>query len=63
MDLVVACSVVGILDEIGNDILHVFVQRKSGELKEEDVRSYVHGQLFSSIYLMEIKHSNSRSCC
>ncbi len=43
MDLVVASCVVGIPDGLGNDIIHAFVQRKSEELKEEDVLKYVHG--------------------
>ncbi len=43
MDLVVASCVVGIPDGLGSDIIHAFVQRKSEELKEEDVLKYVHG--------------------
>ncbi len=44
MDLVVTSSVVGVPDEIGNDILCAFVQRKNESLKEEDILEYVHGK-------------------
>jgi hypothetical protein len=43
MDLVVTSSVVGVPDEIGNDIVYAFVQRKNETLREEDVLNYVHG--------------------
>jgi acyl-coenzyme A synthetase/AMP-(fatty) acid ligase len=43
MDLVAASSVVGVLDEVGFDVIYAFVKRKSEDLKEDDVVKFVQG--------------------
>jgi acyl-coenzyme A synthetase/AMP-(fatty) acid ligase len=45
MELVESAVVVGIQDEIGNDIIYAFVKRKDEDLNQYDVLDYVHSIL------------------